>query len=58
MLSARCSFLRVNNISFYFLVVGYYAMIVQNMVKWGYVRNKTVRGAPYDFRKAPSKYSN
>jgi len=29
--------------------------MVQQLVSFGYVRNETVRGAPYDWRIAPSK---
>ena len=36
---------------------GYFNEVVDAMVKdsLGYVRDSTVRGAPYDFRKAPSR---
>lgn len=30
--------------------------MVQHLVNIGYTRNETVRGAPYDWRLAPSKY--
>lgn len=33
----------------------YFFSIVQSMVEWGYTRDDDVRGAPYDWRKAPSK---
>ena len=36
----------------------YFHDIVTALVKMGYERNKSVRGAPYDFRKAPSKFEN
>ncbi len=32
----------------------YFKDIADAAVKWGYRRNKDIRGAPYDFRKAPS----
>lgn len=32
----------------------YYAAIAENATGWGYTRKKDIRGAPYDFRKAPS----
>ncbi|KFD54536.1 Lecithin:cholesterol acyltransferase [Trichuris suis] len=32
----------------------YFADMVNAMVSWGYERGKTVRGAPYDFRRAPN----
>lgn len=34
----------------------YFNNIADSLVKAGYVRNTSLRGAPYDFRKAPSKY--
>lgn len=34
----------------------YFRTISSMLVDYGYVRNKNIRGAPYDFRKAPSKY--
>ena len=34
----------------------YFATIAENIVKFGYERNVSLRGAPYDFRKAPSKF--
>lgn len=33
----------------------YFFSIVQALVDWGYTRDDDVRGAPYDWRKAPSK---
>lgn len=33
----------------------YFKDIANALVALGYKRNKTIRGAPYDFRKAPSK---
>lgn len=33
----------------------YFFTIVQALVEWGYTRDDDVRGAPYDWRKAPSK---
>lgn len=34
----------------------YFNSIADALVKIGYVRNISIIGAPYDFRKAPSKY--
>lgn len=34
----------------------YFFTIVQALVDWGYTRDDDVRGAPYDWRKAPSVY--
>ena len=34
----------------------YFAYIAEALVSLGYVRNKNLKGAPFDFRKAPSKY--
>lgn len=34
----------------------YFKDIGTTLVNLGHVRNKTIKGAPYDFRKAPSKY--
>lgn len=33
----------------------YFNSIAQTLVNLGHERNKTIKGAPYDFRKAPSK---
>lgn len=33
----------------------YFFTIVQSLVEWGYTRDEDVRGAPYDWRKAPSE---
>lgn len=34
---------------------GYFHTMLQHLVNIGYTRNETVRGAPYDWRLAPSK---
>ncbi len=34
----------------------YFFTIVQALVDWGYTRDDDVRGAPYDWRKAPSEH--
>lgn len=39
------------------LAGAYFKDIANVLVKNGYERNVTLRGAPFDFRKAPSKYS-
>lgn len=36
-------------------LTGYFNLLVQEMVDYGYKRGKDIRGAPYDFRKAPRK---
>lgn len=38
------------------LAGAYFKDIANALVAKGYVRNITLRGAPFDFRKAPSKY--
>lgn len=37
-------------------MTGYFKDIGQVLVELGYEKNFSIRGAPYDFRKAPSKY--
>ena len=36
-------------------VSAYFGPMVKAAVSWGYTRGKDLRGAPFDFRKAPSK---
>lgn len=36
-------------------VTGYYNVLVAALVQAGYTRGLDLRGAPYDFRKSPSK---
>lgn len=36
-------------------VTGYFNILVEEMVKSGYVKGINIRGAPYDFRKSPSR---
>ena len=36
----------------------YFFSLVQAFVEWGYTRDDDVRGAPYDWRKAPSKHKH
>lgn len=38
-------------------VGSYFHTMVESLVGWGYTRGEDVRGAPYDWRRAPSKWS-
>lgn len=38
--------------------LGYYVDLVDRLVSMGYLRNVSVRGAPYDFRKAPNELTD
>ena len=38
-------------------VTGYFNVLVNFFVSNGYTRGVDIRGAPYDFRKSPSKFS-
>ncbi|ESO86506.1 hypothetical protein LOTGIDRAFT_220528 [Lottia gigantea] len=40
----------------HFTRTSYFAPIVDSLVSKGFVRGKSVRGAPYDFRKAPNEF--
>lgn len=35
----------------------YFHTMVESLVGWGYTRGEDIRGAPYDWRRAPSKWS-
>lgn len=38
-------------------ISGYFGLMVEHLVvEFGYERGRNIRGAPYDFRKAPSLY--
>lgn len=39
------------------LAGAYFKDVANALATHGYLRNSTLRGAPYDFRKAPSKFS-
>lgn len=39
-------------------ISGYFNVLAEKLVEVGYKRNVSLRGAPYDFRKAPSKWRN
>ncbi|CAG2171481.1 unnamed protein product [Oppiella nova] len=39
-------------------VSGYFNNLVDQLVKFGYERGTTIRGAPYDFRKAPNELAD
>ncbi|KAE8607904.1 hypothetical protein XENTR_v10011326 [Xenopus tropicalis] len=39
-------------------VGSYFYTLVQSLVDWGYTRDENVRGAPYDWRKAPNENSD
>jgi lysophospholipase-3 len=41
--------------AFVMFLASYFAPIVNALVSWGYKRGVSVRGVPFDFRKAPSK---
>lgn len=42
----------INSVSF---ILTYYREMIDQLVDLGYTRNVDVKGAPYDFRKLPSK---
>lgn len=43
--------------SLLFLALGYMHTLVQHLVNNGYVRDQSVRAAPYDWRLGPSEYA-
>ena len=54
----RCTDVKMYRVKTFssFSTAGYFHNLITGLLKAGYKRNETIRGAPYDFRRAPSEY--